>query len=162
VKASNNDATLEKRRTALGTFNFAESFRHSADRLRISKLKRIPFDAPVRFLYYHSIELYLKSYLRSHGISAAYIKSKYQHRFRKLEKACAKYGLKLDDEDHDVIERIDGDNYWDARYLTTGSKYFGDLCALARTSDSLAQFGYERLRIMGEAARKPLRSPKRH
>ena len=162
MKASNNDATLEKRRTALGTFNFAESFRHSADRLRISKLKRIPFDAPVRFLYYHSIELYLKSYLRSHGISAAYIKSKYQHRFRKLEKACAKYGLKLDDEDHDVIERIDGDNYWDARYLTTGSKTFGDLCALARTSDSLAQFGFERLRIMGEPARKPLRSPKRH
>ena len=112
MKASNNDATLEKRRTALGTFNFAESFRLSADRLRISTLKRIPFDAPVRFLYYHSIELYLKSYLRSHGISAAYIKSKYQHRFRKLEKACAKYGLKLDDEDHDVIERIDGDNYW--------------------------------------------------
>jgi hypothetical protein len=160
--AKNSAGAAEDRSTDFGTFNFAESYRHASDRLRLSKIKALSFDAPIRFLYYHSIELYLKSYLQSHGISAAKIKSRYGHRFRKLERGCAKFGLNLDYEDSEVIALIDGDNFWDARYLATGFKTLATLNALARTSDSLARFGYERLREAGKPVRKPLRSPKRY
>ena len=55
--------TPEERTTALGLYNFAESYRHAADRIRASKAKQLPFDTPIRFLYYHAVELYLKACL---------------------------------------------------------------------------------------------------
>ena len=40
--------------------------------------------SPVRFLYFHAIELFLKAYLRLQGLSEATIAGKYSHRLDEL------------------------------------------------------------------------------
>src|ERR1700741_5247012 len=127
--------TTEDRTTALGLYNFAESYRDAADRVRSSRAKRLLFDAPIRFLYSHAIELYLKSCLRADGLTVQEIKDRYGHRFKELRKACARRVVELDDEDVDVISLINGSNYWRSRYIETGFKHDATLAALARTSD---------------------------
>src|SRR5260221_7125218 len=57
--------------TPLGFFNYALSYRAAADKLRICKLRATHPHAPVLFIYYHSVELYLKAFLRAHGLSVA-------------------------------------------------------------------------------------------
>jgi hypothetical protein len=57
--------------TALGLFNYALSYRAAADKLQICKVRATHPHAPVPFAYYHSLELYLKAFLRAHGLSAA-------------------------------------------------------------------------------------------
>jgi len=153
--------TPEERTTALGLYNFAESYRHAADRIRASKAKQLPFDAPIRFLYYHAVELYLKACLRGHGLTPTEIKKRYGHGFKKLQRACASRGVVFDDEDIEVIDLIDGSNYWLSRYIETGSARYASLPALARTCDSLARSGYDFLRIRKTIIRKPVRTAPR-
>jgi hypothetical protein len=151
----------EERTTALGMYNFAESYRHAGDRVTASKAKPLLFDAPIRFLYYHSVELYLKSCLRGDGRSPGEIKSKYGHGFLKLQRACENRGLVIDDEDVAVIELIDGSNYWRSRYIETGFGRFATLPALARTCDSLAQYAFEFLQSRNILVSSPRRTPAR-
>lgn len=54
--------------------------------------------APVLFIYYHSVELYLKAFLRVHGLSVAFLQNDVGHDFKKLEHMCVDRGLALDDE----------------------------------------------------------------
>jgi hypothetical protein len=151
----------EERTNAVGLYNFAESYRHAADRIRASKAKPLRFDAPIRFLYYHAIELYLKACLRGDGLTPSEIKSRYGHGFKKLQKACVLRGVVFDDEDIDVIGLVDGSNYWRSRYIETGLDYYASLQGLARTSDSLARSGCDFLRSRKFIIHKPLRTPAR-
>jgi hypothetical protein len=150
-----------ERTSAIGLFHYAESYRHAADRLHGSKAKSLAFDAPIRFLYYHSVELYLKSCLRASGLSVDEIRNRYGHNFVKLKNAADRLGVELDDEDGDVIRLVDGTNYWKARYIETGFGTFPSLPGLARTTDSLALNGYVFLRNHRLLIRKPKRSPAR-
>ncbi|MCA1467221.1 hypothetical protein I6F09_04880 [Bradyrhizobium sp. IC3195] len=151
----------EERTTALGMYHFAESYRHGANRIRLSKAKPLMFDAPIRFLYYHSIELYLKSVLRALGLSPVEIKSTYGHQFCKLQAACERNGLDFDDEDIAVIGLVDGSNYWGSRYIETGYVRHATLPALARTSHSLSQNAFAFLRSRRILVRKPVITPSR-
>jgi hypothetical protein len=150
-----------ERTSAVGLFNYAESYRHAANRLHGSKARSLPFDAPIRFLYYHSIELYLKSCLRATGLSADEIRGRYGHSFVKLLNAAARFGCEHDDEDCGVIKLVDGTNYWKARYIETGIGTFPSLPGLARTTDSLALNGYVFLGNHRLPIRKPKPSPAR-
>jgi hypothetical protein len=66
----------EQRCSPLGFFNFAETYWSAARTLRESKAKGSHKDSPIRFLYYHAIELYLKAFLRSHGIHPYILRSR--------------------------------------------------------------------------------------
>jgi hypothetical protein len=151
----------EERTTALGMYHFAESYRHAADRLRLSRAKPLMFDAPIRFLYYHAIELYLKSCLRGDGRTPTEIKSSFNHGFRKLQRACEQRGLDCDDGDIDVIELVDGSNYWRSRYIETGLARFAAMPALSRTCNSLSQNAFMFLRDRKIVVRRPVVTPAR-
>jgi hypothetical protein len=106
--------------TPLGFFNFAQSYRAAAEKLRVCKLRATHPHAPVLFNYYHSIELYLKAFLRSHGLSAASLQD-ISHDFKKLERMCLDRGLYLDDEVKDVLAIMAAPGAWSGtRYLEVG------------------------------------------
>jgi hypothetical protein len=151
----------DDRTTATGLYNFAESYRHAADRIRASKAKPLRFESPIRFLYYHAIELYLKSCLRGDGLDPETITRRYGHRFVKLRKACSTRGAQFDDEDIAVMKVIDGDNYWRSRYIKTGFVSDASLGAVARTCNSLARCGFVFLRGRKVLLRKPQATPPR-
>ena len=62
-----NSLTPEERTPPIGLFNYARSYWRSAEQLRASKPDVTHPDAPISFLFYHAIELYLKAFLRSAG-----------------------------------------------------------------------------------------------
>jgi hypothetical protein len=57
--------TEEERTNALGLFNSAECYREAADILASEHAKALSFDHPIRYHFYHAIELYLKAFLRT-------------------------------------------------------------------------------------------------
>src|SRR5262245_33703977 len=96
-------ADEEKRATPIGYFNFAETYRTAARALRRSKSNATHKESPVRFLYYHAIELYLKSYLRAHDVHPYDLRSRdFGHKVGKLSAKCSTFGLSFDDEDLEV------------------------------------------------------------
>ena len=59
----------EERTNSMGLFNTAEAWRLSAMALQAQRVKSGHADQPVRFLYCHAVELYLKALLRQkHGV----------------------------------------------------------------------------------------------
>ena len=54
----------DERTNSLGLFNTAEAYRLSARALQAAKVRHGNADKPLRFLYYHALELYLKALLR--------------------------------------------------------------------------------------------------
>jgi hypothetical protein len=144
----------ERRSTPTGFFNFAETYWTAAKALRRSKTKATHKDSPIRFLYYHAIELYLKAFLRAHGIHPHELRTKYGHGARKLSLKAEALGLSLDDEDRDVLDMMAGaDTVIRSRYLLTGFFRWPDLGALDRTCKSLRVPVAKELRSKGHAAR---------
>jgi hypothetical protein len=131
--------TNDDRTTALGLFNYARSYRSSGDYLLAAKLKVTHPSAPMSFLFYHSIELYLKAQLRSQNLSLAQLK-RIGHNIRALNAAATTAGLSLDDEDNEVIATIsEDDNVIRSRYIQTGAFCMPEENALSRTCASLDQ-----------------------
>jgi len=60
------EADDEHRTNSVGLFHTAESYWRSAVALREAKVRATHPDNPIRLLYYHAIELYLKAFLRQH------------------------------------------------------------------------------------------------
>jgi hypothetical protein len=110
--------TKEDRTNALGLFNSAECYRQAADILA-SQQKALRFDQPIRYLFYHAIELYLKAFLRT-DLPLDKVE-RYGHRFRRLRGACTSRGLPLEQHEREVLTMIDTDKaYIRARYIITG------------------------------------------
>jgi hypothetical protein len=61
----------DDRTSAVGLFNTARSYWHSAVYLNDASLELTHPLAPVTFLFYHAIELYLKADLRASGKAVA-------------------------------------------------------------------------------------------
>lgn len=133
------DEEAEKRTTPLGLFNFAESYWIGAHALNDAKIKSTHSDSPVSFLYYHAIELYLKSFLRFHGHTVAELASrKFGHSSRQLKKRATQLGLTFDDEDAEVLRLMSKtDAVIRSRYLQTGFFRWPSPEALDRTCRSL-------------------------
>jgi HEPN domain len=116
-----SELTTDERTTALGLFNYARSYRASADYLLSAKLQVPHAHAPLTFLYYHAVELYLKAYLRVQGYTVAQLKS-VSHNVSKLSTEVQSRGLILDDEDKEVLSSIaEGDNVIRSRYIQIGA-----------------------------------------
>ena len=92
----------DERTNSMGLFNTAEAYWLSAMALEKANVKSGHADSPVRFLYYHALELYLKALLRQkHSVDL--IREKFGHKTRRLVKEAEKLGLVADDEDRQVF-----------------------------------------------------------
>jgi hypothetical protein len=158
VARSGQSTEDDHRTNQLGLFNFAEAYRHAADILAVEHATTLRFDDPIRYLLYHSIEIYLKAFLRQHGLTVAQIKG-LSHGFAGLRAACTERGLWLAEEDSAVIELIDSGNYIRARYIETGPMTVAAIEALSRTAASLAETVGAHLRRAGLPIREIRQSP---
>lgn len=128
----------DDRTTAFGLFNYARSYWRSAAALDEAKPKVTHPDAPVIFLYVHSIELYFKSFLRLNGLTVQELRSRdLGHRVCCLADKARSYGLQFDDEDLEVLALIVGMDLLDLRYIKTGPFRRPTPEALDRTCKSL-------------------------
>ena len=119
--------------TSLGFFNVVGSYRAAADKLRVCKLRAWHPHSPILFAYYHSIELYLKAFLREHGVSAGFLADNVKHDVKKLQKMCVARGLRFDEETEDVLALIATPGAGiRTRYLEWGSGQHPSLSTLSR------------------------------
>lgn len=124
--------------SAHGWFNYAVSYLKSAQELRKLDLHLAHKTAPVEFLYYHAIELLLKSYLINNGATKEQVKA-LGHRIIKIGKACEAKGLTLSDADRATLEFIEHqDNLFKARYIELGMFQVASFADLDRTAVYLA------------------------
>tara|TARA_R110001606_G_scaffold396872_1_gene571878 strand:- start:424 stop:936 length:513 start_codon:yes stop_codon:yes gene_type:complete len=113
--------TEEDRTTTVGLFHYAHSYAASARELTKLKLKVTHPDAPVRFQYGHAIELYLKSFLRLHGLTAMELRSRpYSHDTKALHDKAEEFGLYLVLPHVHTIEFIANDTV--DRYIVLGAR----------------------------------------
>jgi hypothetical protein len=134
---------------AAGMFRYAESFRRAADLLRIQDRKMLPFQQPIYFLYYHSIELYLKAFFKAQGLPDSETVNLWTD-FRALKAACerrelhfdrfecAVFGLLKNGSKEDEHKNKTTDKVLLSRYLTPGWDNLPTTESLATISHSLA------------------------
>jgi hypothetical protein len=128
-----------ERTNALGLFNTARSYWHSAEHLNAANLEVTHPQAPVTFLFCHAIELYLKAFLRGAGKSIAELKQ-IGHRVANLAKAADSAGLKIEPEQSEVLSHIDDASVAiEARYIVTGFKNLPTNDALSGAASYLDQ-----------------------
>jgi hypothetical protein len=123
----------------IGVFNYASSYLEAGRALKAAGVRSTHSDAPVQFLYYHAIELFLKSFLMLRGCSLEQLRKRpFGHRIDVLAETSVDRGLHLDDEDKQVIDLMaTGNNVIDARYLRLGLFRLPTIEALDRTAQSL-------------------------
>jgi hypothetical protein len=76
-----------KSETPLGWFNLAHAYLFDAATLYNAeeRPRRWHYEAPVQYLYFHAIELFLKAYLRSQGMTDQELSGReYGHKLKKL------------------------------------------------------------------------------
>jgi HEPN domain-containing protein len=141
----------DERTTPIGLFNYATSYWKAAKQLHKLKVKSTHPNAPISFLYFHAIELYLKSFLRLHGIATAQLRSReYGHSYKILSEKALEFGISYDDEDIEVLSDLDTtDAVIRARYLRTGILEGPAPEALDRTCKSLGNSVADTLRKAG-------------
>jgi HEPN domain-containing protein len=129
----------EKRTTSMGLFNQAEAYWLSAMALEEAAIKSGFAGHPVRFCYYHALELYLKALLRQ-KYAPGTIADKFGHNSKRLVKEAKTLGLVVTDEDRDVFYLIGNtDAMIDVRYMRTGFKTWPTLEALRGTAKNVRE-----------------------
>ena len=131
----------DDRNAPIGVFNYAESYWQAARTLKHAKVKSTHPTSPVSVLYYHAIELYLKSFLRMHGHAAKELRGKhFGHRVCCLKERCEQLGLMFMDEDVEIFSLLaTTDAIIRSRYLQTGSFYLPTSEGLDRVCISLRE-----------------------
>jgi hypothetical protein len=127
----------EERTNSLGLFNTAEAWRLSAMALQgEQRVESGHAEQPVRFLYCHAVELYLKALLRQ-----KYHVKKLEdigHKMKRLVKEAQAMGLTITEDDAAVFSLIgDTEMLTEFRYIRTGAKTLSTLEALNRTCNSV-------------------------
>lgn len=155
-RAPSEEDDEAERTTAIGLFNYAETYFHSARALEAAKVKNVTHrDEPINFLFFHAIELYLKSYLRLRGHSPKELASRnFGHNVGALARKAKAYELFLMDEDEMVLDYMENtDSVIRSRYLKTGAFTRPTHGALDRTCKSLRQTIGEELMKAGKPVR---------
>jgi hypothetical protein len=139
----------------LGMFNFAASYRAAADLLLGQAINATHPSAPVAFLYYHAIELYLKAFLRLHKVGMRRLRT-IGHDFIKLGTRAQHKGLLLNSKDLEILQILsEGDAWARARYLEVGALQMPDVQELARACERLDTSIKQALATAGIAVREP-------
>jgi hypothetical protein len=143
-----SDMDDDERTGALGLFNTAQSYWRSAEYLNAANLKVTHPRAPVTFLFYHAIELYLKAFLRDKGLTLAELK-RLSHRIATLAQVASEKGLSLSPEPLGILSHIaESDMPNEARYIVTGFKDYASNEALSQVSthlDEVVGAGWQKL-----------------
>lgn len=143
----------DDRTNAIGLFNYAHSYAASA--VLLSKNRPVDTthaEAPVDFLAFHAIELYLKAFLRAHGLSVAGIK-KVGHKLTALRNKAQELGLSVVDE-NGVIDLAEM-SMMERRYIVTGAKQRHEHATVFEVCRHLHHDVGEELRRAGLAKRLP-------
>jgi hypothetical protein len=107
--------------SAIAFANFAHSYCSSAIVLQHAEIDTTHPNSVVTYLFYHSIELYLKAYLMSHGISAQKLRQSYGHKIGKLSRKASALGLSFSEFDDEIFEFMTSSNtVISARYIRLG------------------------------------------
>ncbi len=88
--------------------------------------------SPIRFCYYHALELYFKALLRQKH-NTKKIREKFGHNIERLVKEAEALGLVVTDEDREVFSKADTKAMLEARYIKTGPKNWPKLEELRHT-----------------------------
>ncbi len=146
-----------ERTTAIGLFSFANSYFAAAVGLRQLKIKPTHPDSPVNYLYYHSIELYLKFYRRARGCTVRDISHRFGDKLELAAQVARWLGLEFHVEDWETITLVTpGGNQMASRFISTGF-YSRPRCeTLYRTCRNLHETIGPRLVEMGMTRRLPV------
>jgi hypothetical protein len=129
----------ESRTTSMGLFNYADAYRMSGEALMAAKIETAHAESPVRFLYYHAIELFLKAFLREHDHSIAELET-FGHRISKLTARAAELGLTFSDRDREVLDLMgEPDVVMRSRYIQTGCFTWPRVEALSDACENIRQ-----------------------
>lgn len=109
-----------KRSTPHGFFHYAYAYWLSAQALQEANVKAGHKHAPLYFLYYHAVELYLKAFLLAHSNRPYELRTKYGHDVGKLSRKAAELGLSFSQADEEMF-RFMSATALGYRYLVTGS-----------------------------------------
>jgi hypothetical protein len=85
-------------------FDEAEAYWRAAVELEKVALSGPLASLPVRNLYYHSIDLYLKSFLCSRGLLPSDLDGRFRNDFRRMRRQCQKRGLLLEKPYSETLE----------------------------------------------------------
>ena len=115
------DDKVETRTTPVGMFHYAHAYAASAMTLNEVDVDTIRSDAPVRFLFSHAIELYLKAYLLLKGVTVEELRSRaLGHNLKKLTSKAVELGLSVSEE-HCLSIEVANEAILD-RYIETGAR----------------------------------------
>jgi hypothetical protein len=147
------DDDEDERTTVLGLFNTADAYRLSAMTLQATPVRHGHANNPLRLLYYHALELYLKALVRQkHGVKT--LRRRFSHSISSLVREAEALGLVVTDGDREVLGIIgSSDAMIEARYIKTGPKTWATLEALDRTCSSIRANVGAILRDKGEPVR---------
>jgi hypothetical protein len=148
--------------TPLAWFNLAHAYLYDAATLHNAQKPSGGFYSdPVRFLYFHSVELFLKAYLRIHGIEYdALGKPPYSHNLTSLANAAESRGLLIGKRVRLVCDAArDFDKPTEARYVRTGGKTILPPHKLHEAARELQTRVGQALRDKGITARHPPNLP---
>jgi hypothetical protein len=124
--------------SAIGMFNYGHSYLGAARALfRLDwEQKETHSDSPIEFLFWHSIELFLKAFLLADGMDAKTLSGrKFGHNIQALWKECAFRGLHLSVKDAALLSYMpDTDSIIELRYLKVGVKTVPDIVEIEETS----------------------------
>lgn len=113
--------TREDRTTDIGLYHYARSYRAAADHLRTVDFDVTHPRAPISFLYFHAVELYLKSFLRLHGLSVSKLQD-IGHKAGSLASEAEVRGFRLTKADRGTIAAMSSSNtVIRSRYIETGA-----------------------------------------
>lgn len=144
--------------TPMGSYLKAESFRRAAMLLARRLRGGGGFDGdPIRYNFYHSVELYLKAALVCDGYSDDQLRRQFRHGFRALADEVNARGFGLTEAtDLQTLELIDHDgNYLRSRYHRRGYFTVSTVQALNLTAHECAYLAAQRLRKHGLLVRNP-------
>ena len=144
--------------TPIGYLGNAEAYRAGAQLLAKELKVRGGWEAnPTRYLYYHSIETYLKASLINAGKTETELR-RIGHSFQSLAEAANAAGFGLDEpSDHATLAAIDAQgNYLRARYHRHGAFRVATIQSLDLTAHEVAHLTVQALRGNGLAVRTPL------
>lgn len=143
----------DQRTNTVGLYHYARSYRVAAEHLKEAGLATTHAHAPVDFLFFHAIELYLKSYLRLHGFGVRQLKA-IGHRACCLSSEARVRGMRLDDEDTEVVFAMSAtDVVMQSRYIKTGAFNRPSPEMLSRTALSFHHSVFSALRAAGKLVR---------
>ena len=112
---------MARNASSIGLFNFAHSYASTAAKLQTVEVKVTHWNAPIYFLYFHAVELYLKACLLAKGMPLETLEKVYGHKVRKLERRAEEYGLKIAVWHQPAISLMEKtDAVISSRYLRTG------------------------------------------